>query len=168
MSISNNNLSNLAGRGVPGVPNVAGVSQSGAPSESEVFKKLLFQAKQRLQNPLDSGTLFNDSGTSGTTANEDPVVTALQGIDASSGEATDDAFSQVDSLNRRAFNEIYSTIQTRLNQLKQAQNAKSGGNTPAIEGRGQCRAQSIEGTKPYCGSRVGGRHFVADGIGINR
>jgi hypothetical protein len=111
----------------PVQPNVPAVSDG-------EFKAMLAQAKGRLSDPL--GTLGTGSSLSGmgATASQgaaapaDPSQTLASGIMGGASTSDDvDSFSGVDAMNQRVFSEIYSTIQTRLDQLKQVQAAKESG-----------------------------------------
>ena len=100
------------------------------------FKAMLAQAKGRLSNPL--GTLnagsplsgMGSASSSGDSAAPDPSQTLASGVmgGASTSDGVD-SFSGVNSMNQRVFSEIYSTIQTRLDQLKQVQAAKESSST---------------------------------------
>ncbi len=106
-----------------------------AVSDSE-FKSMLAQAKGRLSDPLgalgtgSSLTGMGATASPGASASGDPSQTLASGImDGGSTSDDVDSFSGVDAMNQRVFSEIYSTIQTRLNQLKQVQAAKESGAT---------------------------------------
>ena len=106
-----------------------------AVSDSE-FKSMLAQAKGRLGNPLgtlETGSSLSGMGSAsspGASAAADPSQTLASGVMGGASTSDDvDSFSGVNSMNQRIFWEIYSTIQTRLDQLKQVQAAKESSST---------------------------------------
>jgi hypothetical protein len=106
-----------------------------AVSDSE-FKSMLAQAKGRLGNPLgtlETGSSLSGMGSAsspGASAAADPSQTLASGVMGGASTSDDvDSFSGVNSMNQRVFSEIYSTIQTRLDQLKQVQAAKESSST---------------------------------------
>jgi hypothetical protein len=97
-------------------------------NSSEEFKAIFAEAKTRLQDPLGtmsgrSSMLFDPQAPE-----EESTQISETGFDFSGGTTEEsDPFSGIDSINRRMFSEIYSTIQTRFDQLKQVQAAKESG-----------------------------------------
>jgi len=115
-------------------------------SENE-FKTMLAEAKGRLENPLGtagrSATLAGSAGGISSITAEDPADVATGGINiGDSGLGETDAFAGVDALNQRIFSEIYSTIQVKLDQLKQGQLIKE--NSAQVAAKGALPKSDIE------------------------